>query len=812
MGKPVTDSHTIPFQGGVDLVHEKALLPSGSFSQIQNMRPRRPGLEKRKGHIKQHSTAADSQETISLFNFSKAGQSEKAIFRQLADGSIQKATSNPPAVTTGNFGTEVLAARSSPSPASWGIIGDNLLLADNAGLPVIYSGATQKIAAFIVYKGTVTIPDIPIEGGDYTDDVTDGKSSTVAVLNSLDTLANFDCLFVMTPIRANKLNFIVVNANGTVSVATVKYRKNDGTWAAVSGFSDGTISSSASLGQTGSMTWTIPTDEIPHFQFNKSGFWYQISFSVALDSTVSLSEVSFEGPFQEIQNVWNGALDDAIEAQKFINSSGAYYTYSGSAMSAGGLTASDAIYFCSNDPLIGFFLDIGATPNTTASTAISSVSVWDGSAFTAVSGVSDGTKGGGSITGSTSGYVTWTNTITPKQVAFRSSIYGYWYKVVFSQTLSASLTWGIQTVPRFDITTIGIKAQSCAVWKDRAAYCFEDNYVHFSTKYAPMILNGSDYGLIAAGDGRKNKILAMRKYYNELFVWQEEKGRDGGCLTIIEGNSPSTFDKLVLSDRIGIVNSKSLALIEDMEVGDMSPNKGVYKGVLWISRYGIYKTDGRNIKNISGGISNYFDPLKAECIRAGYEAKHWMAWDSVYSVVRVGLVSGASATMPNIFFVYDPITGNWSTDTLGQPLSCIEEVEAASGNIPALQIGGGQDGYVYQVNTTDSDISTAIDGSVTMELNGKGRRITLKEEALRCKVQSAGDITRTIAMNGNTTFGDSKTFSMTAAASGDTYRRHRSVIDKTGDHVSIKWRNNTAGQNMLLLDVGVTINEIENNV
>ncbi len=35
------------------------------------------------------------------------------------------------------------------------------------------------------------------------------------------------------------------------------------------------------------------------------------------------------------------------------------------------------------------------------------------------------------------------------------------------------------------------------------------------------------------------------------------------------------------------------------------------------------------------------------------EAKHWIEYDSSENVLRLGLVSGGSATLPNIFPIYD---------------------------------------------------------------------------------------------------------------------------------------------------------------
>ena len=112
----------------------------------------------------------------------------------------------------------------------------------------------------------------------------------------------------------------------------------------------------------------------------------------------------------------------------------------------------------------------------------------------------------------------------------------------------------------------------------------------------------------------------------------------------------------------------------------------------------------------------------------------WIKYDSAYHVLRIGIVSGTSATVPNIFPVLDLNTMTWSFDTLGQELSCITEVEAGSGSVTVIQAGGGtDDGTVYLLNNTDNDVTTPIDSYVTMEFDAAGYKLHLGELMLRSK-------------------------------------------------------------------------------
>lgn len=969
----------IPFQGGADLAHEIALFETGAFSNAQNVRPTHPGLVQRKGHIKQHTTAADSQETIQLYQFSKGEVNEKKLYRQLADGSLQEATSNPPTVTTGNFGTEKLAAATGSVPACFGNIKDMLIYSDRARQHQINPGDTQKVWGFHVYKGTAAIPDIPIIGKDYTAEVNDGQTSTYAVLDSLNTLANFHVFYVMSPVRANKVTFTVANANTNTADLSMKYRKNDGTYASVT-IADGTAAAGKTMAQSGSATWTMPTDEVPHFSFGKSAFIYQFAVSAQLSSDVKLSSVSFGGTFQDIQNVWNGVMVDVPEARVLDVSASKYSTYAGTAVDlssfsdsnvgtvtitiatpgvvtwtahkrlsgdavvftttgalptgltagttyyviAAGLAADtfqvsatvggsaintsgsqsgthtatvigDSWYLLTADPVIGFHADPGATPNKTAgtvvgidiafvdggtgddtitrtaadfmtqgfeigmiitvsgattggnnkdytikaitqnkitvqtgmvtaesagatvkitranATVINVASVHTGADFTALTNLSDGTNGI-----SQAGFVTFSRNTNAKKINFQGAgVEAYVYKFTTNRRLSNLVFVDFQSMPFYDIDKTHYPiGQSNAVWKGRACYVFKGigNYLYFSARDQPTVLNGWDgVGRVEIGNS-KNDILCMRKFYNELLVWQAEKGEEGGSLTIVEGDAATgtmAFDKKVISPRFGIVNSKSAVVLEGVSIAEMNTDRPIATVAYWISRDGVFKTNGQTFSSADADISNYFDPTKAECIRRGYESKHFLVYDRAYKVIRMGLCSGASATMANKFFVLDPLTGKWTPDVIGQALSCLAEIEGDSGDIIVLQMGGGQDGYVYQVNTTNSDVSTAIDSSITMEINGKGERIRINKDTLRCKVQAAGNIVRTIMADGNPAVKDTKTLTMTAKNANDVYRRHYKKNKIDGDHLTIKWRHNTAGEACHFLDFGIEIESID---
>jgi hypothetical protein len=192
----------------------------------------------------------------------------------------------------------------------------------------------------------------------------------------------------------------------------------------------------------------------------------------------------------------------------------------------------------------------------------------------------------------------------------------------------------------------------------------------------------------------------------------------------------------------------------------------------------------------------------------------WVEHDTAYNVLRFGLVTGSSATVCNTFPVLDLVDKTWSFDVHGQNLACMTEVEAASGNIPILQYGGGtDDGGVLQLNTGTNDVDIAntthpIDAFVRVEFGVAGLALALRQLVVRVKAQSAGDMTITPYRN-DIVGSDILTLPMTAKNSGDVVRRHRPGIKLQGQQCSLKFQNAVASQELYLLDMGMEVYEKE---
>lgn len=863
--KKISEPRTIPFVGGINTYNEPGMLPAGSYSACQNMRQMRPGLKQRPGMIKQHSTADSTNRVLSMFQFSKGKRTERHFYAQMSDGDVLEATTNPPGVTTGAFGTEVFSGTSGSSPASWGVMDDKLMFSNGKDQHQICAGTNDYITKFVVYDSDTKLPEVPSVGNDYTVQVNDASTATVAVLDSLGNFVatsgtvtcteaatdfsggstafttqltvgqpvyvdanekNFiatitnattatvttawaaghsaksfttsnDCILICAPIMPNRVTFTVSAANGNTSTACASYYTDTG-WKVLT-VTDATSSDGKTLAATGAMTWTQPTDAIPKYMFGTNGFWVKLAFSAALDSEVEVSSVTYGSSFVPMQDVWDGALVDALEAHFYDATYTAYYLYGSSSITVSAMTTSDYVYFNSYDPIVAAYIDVGGTPNTTATTTVNAFQYLasDGT-WTSVGTFTDGTSGL-----SKSGFISFQRVTTQIPVQWNNVQYdSYWYRFTVDKTLSATVNIGIQCVPYFDISSYGIGICNAA-WKDRAALVFDQDpsYVYLSAPGNAQELSSDNSAIIQAGDGRANRVIAMRQFYNELMVCQEEKGASGGCITLIQGTKPSNLGKIVLSNRYGVMNANCFEIVETIEGGH---------NAFFLSRSGILVSEGRTVNFVPNfeKIRNYFDVTSSTCIRTGYESKMYLKYDSSFHVLKIGLVSGYSATDNNVFLVYDLLTHEFTTDSYANALACECECEAASGNVPVIQLGGGQaDGTVYILNSGTDDISTAVSSYVTIEFNSRGSILRDAEMIIRAKTQSAGNMTVTPYYNGVIQSSLAKTLSLTANNSNERIRRHKFPLNFKDQNISVKIAHNTAAEGFYLLDYGIALED-----
>lgn len=467
---------------------------------------------------------------------------------------------------------------------------------------------------------------------------------------------------------------------------------------------------SDAYGNTQHFTETFTSTGTKTIDFTTDGTTLYLQFANSFDETVTLDTISL------IQTTSTTTTTEATEV------------YASGAVDISSLPAGKKIKIGTSYKIEGIYIDPGSTPNI-GTAATPTVKYWNGNTDVDVGTVTDGSEGMTSA-----GYLLFDREEDVHPSNYEGSFhYVHWYELTWSEDIAADTVIEITLVPFFDIEDFG-KGQCNCVWKDRAVLSFDKwgGDIYISRTREPMMFNGADFAILSAGDGRKNKVVAMRNYYTELMVWQEDTGADGGCLTIFEGYSPTTFGKLLLSTKLGTFNNNCVTIVDGVTIATKT-DEVVRTVAYFLGRHGVCMSDGRTVQIISDNIKNYFDPTKDECISRRYSHRMWLSHDSSEGVLRIGLVSGSTAVEANVFPVYDLIDKGWSFDTPAQSLTCMAEIETGNeADYPTIQIGGTA-GYVYQLNDGKDDNETAIPVSIAVELDAVSEEMQLSALTTRIK-------------------------------------------------------------------------------
>tara|TARA_Y100000034_G_scaffold85118_1_gene102098 strand:+ start:716 stop:1531 length:816 start_codon:yes stop_codon:yes gene_type:complete len=140
-----------------------------------------------------------------------------------------------------------------------------------------------------------------------------GTAAGDVILDSQDTAANLDFLYVGSDRPFKGVIIDVDKVNGTASVLTVKYWTGSA-WTDISD-TDGTASGGASLAQDGIVNWTVPSDWAKDdlqdigdvassarlAETTAPRYWTRWEFSAAIDSEVELVSMVAQQEFTEIE-------------------------------------------------------------------------------------------------------------------------------------------------------------------------------------------------------------------------------------------------------------------------------------------------------------------------------------------------------------------------------------------------------------------------------------------------------------------------------------------------------------------------------
>jgi hypothetical protein len=783
----VNKAGVMPAASGVNTDWDKAQLNITQYSQAENVRVHGPGFKMRPGLVRHHTT--DLGTCLSLFSYKKGA----AFFAQLDDGDVYEAANAPPTAASGVFGAVVVdetalndESKGTVLPGSWSTFRDHILFSQGKIQHVIKPAEDARPTKIIFFKAADgTLIRMLESGTDITEDVVDPGSSKTSVTLSFAGGSNEDSLYICTDFPATDFFFDIESvATGTTIVMTFHFHDGDDWVAQTTGYTDGTID----FTQDGTVVATMAGrasdgTERPMVMFGRSGYWYRFHLTTNLPTTnVSFNTINYNGDFRLIENVMESTPGFIVESQ--VEAGSQYETYAASTISIGELAINDWIYIATHTPAWALYIDVGATPNTTGSTSLAAVETWTGAAFEALTSVEDET--GGLFH---SGYISWDRTSKiPQMRSFQGNKnHSYWYRIKYSHALSSDIIVSMQALYFHDINKFGRAGKVSTMWKSRGCYTFSDfdRDIYVSKINRINILNGDDYAILSPGDGRYNQVTAMLPFYNELMVFQKEEGSLGGCLTLFEGYSPETFGKLVLSTRLGSFSQQSVCIV-DASTDTTRTTDVTQTQVAFISKYGIFFTDGRTINRISGPIDNIFDPEKSSYIDINPGSGHWISYDRAGNCLRLGIQTIASTTgTPDIYPVYH-LEGNfWTFDVfIGQSITAFAEVSAVSGDVDSLQYLAGNDSVsttdlIYRcVGASDYDeLATGVKQGVEMvvrpEFSSGGNYLKINEFTIRTSAQADYTLTKAVYENGVLDSDEAETFTMESQDTNGLVYRER---------------------------------------
>lgn len=193
------------------------------------------------------------------------------------------------------------------------------------------------------------------------------------------TMAADDRLYIGYAQRFDRIKWNVNTAQTNVQAMSAKYWDGEG-WAAVAGWSDGTASGGATLGQDGDMTFTLPTDWNPGTHGDQATYLDQSLYWIELTPAAALTVCDAELTLENEQVIEYTPLTRAKDGD-----TGTWEVIT--------LTNDDYIYIGHGEQFTYIDVNVGTVPNAVASTL--SIEYFNGTIWTSATIYSDGTASGG---------------------------------------------------------------------------------------------------------------------------------------------------------------------------------------------------------------------------------------------------------------------------------------------------------------------------------------------------------------------------------------------------------------------------------
>ena len=622
---------TLRFAGRLML--QDPVLVGENFQSLINMRykgfnPREKTVQGIAGMSKINSTAiTDNPHMQNGYHFKKEQPAESHILLQGVTGGdanpkIFENITVPPG--TGDFvgGATPTSLYTEDTAAGIARFSDapNGHVAMCDGIDACIWGGVESIVRAVI-TSTATITTALTNPKDYTDVLrnTLDSSAQVATFDTTDQ----DWLVGSTrPLKGIK--YYVSSANTVDATLSCKYWKNDSSWAAVSNPSDGTIGvAGKTLSATGTFSFdSTESDAAPKYFEGYYLYWYNFTIATAGAPTADISHVTLDAPFQKIRDLWNGAYRSVESYQVFENAGSNYkdyttnifhdeFTFTGSTLDKNSyanldsLATTDPQYFGFSDRMTGIIIKL-PPDEVNSSAVVLTVKYWNGSAWTTVGTISDGTDNGGD-TFSKTGVILW-NALA-EGIEFKTQIGDeqplYYYQFTIDSAFDAST--GVYFAAGIPVQKTIHSYKFPIFSRNRIMLCSrqdqDKNSILVGAANATGVFNGDDSVEVFFGDDKElsgggplfsrlgsslyDVTLVMKKH--AMFGWTVE-------------NDEGFVKPYNISNSIGIVAPDSFATTE------MYPPKAAPRPIaVWQADGGIYMFDNTTPINVSGDIERFWD-------------------------------------------------------------------------------------------------------------------------------------------------------------------------------------------------------------
>jgi len=655
---------------------------NGNYSDVNNVRYTKTGIKTCNGYtIINVTPIATYIKGRNGFQLRTPNTQKSYIFTQQWNSALSASVlmvnkGTPPA--TSNF--EGSALHADASGATQGFFAEapnNDMIYCNSLETLIYGGDESAIGAFVLATSiTGLTPVAPII---YTNEI---RNILTTAENIVAFVAASNIYLVGSTRPLSGIKPYISVANASASTPTIKEWTGTA-WSACAVSSDDSSVGGVTHATTGmiSFTSTVTTSK-PAFITDQLLYWYQVSLSAG---TCTIYHTTVKAPIQNLVDLWDGVNRVCIQCE--VSRSSVYGDYTAEvydtstiqypiAANFSGLAAADFAILMFQDRITAIkFAFLGGFVNTTVSTL--TLYYWDGTNFTSVGTLYDGTLSGGKAM-NLNGTVYWnppSSSVEHKVNLF--STYGYAYKLVWSGGLSGT---GSTTTPDgcWPDTIYGIPAV-----KTMGAYKFAFNYknrIFLAGDVAGKEGHGIDYGVRETSDSfngqdssANNKRLYIGKNSSDVIAAANVFNRFGASLYnselilkpnetyLLDGDDPESFRVSQISENIGCIAPRTLSTAE---VAFEMSKDAIRNIAIWVSSVGPILFDAAVIVPLLG-VNLYFDKTNDVCVNFDYLSNAHAWFDPNYYEWNLCLPSGTDQVTCNVWLAYDLINKRWTKRNVG---------------------------------------------------------------------------------------------------------------------------------------------------